>query len=255
LNNNQFVRDVRTIENPSNGVMEKWYRFRIPIRSGRPVNDIQGFRSIQFLRLLVSGFRTQKTFRMAEFELIRNQWRKLPSKCLTPDGTFTGDFNVDAVGIEENDKKLPFNYVLPRGIKQERIFNTFSNVLQDEKSLSIVYENLQDDCELSIYRLKELDLRLYDRMQMFVHAEEKDGVQESGDVGVFIRIGKDFDLHYYEYMIPLTLSSDSTLSGRINDSETVWPEANMFDFKLDWLVQAKKIRNVLFPVITGPAGA
>lgn len=245
LNNNQFVRDVRTIENPSNGVMEKWYRFRIPIRSGRPVNDIQGFRSIQFLRLLVSGFRTQKTFRMAEFELIRNQWRKLPSKCLTPDGTFTGDFNVDAVGIEENDKKLPFNYVLPRGIKQERIFNTFSNVLQDEKSLSIVYENLQDDCELSIYRLKELDLRLYDRMQMFVHAEEKDGVQESGDVGVFIRIGKDFDLHYYEYMIPLTLSSDSTLSGRINDSETVWPEANMFDFKLDWLVQAKKIRNVL----------
>ncbi len=244
--NNPFIRDIREIENPSNNVIEKWYRFRIPIRSGgRAVNGIEGFRSIQFMRMIIDGFSTQKTFRLAEFELVRNQWRKLPSKCLTPDGTFTGSFNVDAVGIEENDKKEPYNYVLPRGIKQERIFNTFSNVLQDEKSLSILYEDLQKDCELSIYRLNELDLRLYDKMQMFVHAEEKDGIQESGDVGVFLRIGKDFDLHYYEYMIPLTLSSDSTLSGNAGDSETVWPEANMFDFKLDWLVQAKKLRNVL----------
>lgn len=246
ISNNDFVRDVRELINPNNQVVEKWYRFRIPIRSGgRSVNGIEGFRSIQFLRMIVNGFSTQKTFRLAEFELVRNQWRTLPTLCLTPDGTFTGTFNVDAVGIEENNKKLPYNYVLPRGIKQERIFNTFSNVLQDEKSLSILYEDLQKDCELSIYRLKEYDLRLYERMQMFVHAEEKDGVQESGDVGIFLRIGKDFDLHYYEYMIPLTLSSDSTLTGGISDSDRVWPEANMFDFELDWLVQAKKIRNVL----------
>lgn len=246
LFNNDFVRDVREIVNPNDtSVMEKWYRFRIPIKEGASIGGIEGFRSIQFMRILINGFETQKTFRLADFELVRNQWRKLPSKCLTVDGSFTGTFNVDAVGIEENDSKLPFNYVLPRGIKQERVFNTFSNVLQDEKSLSMVYENLQDDCELSIYRLKELDLRLYEKMQMFVHAEEKDGVQKSGDVGIFLRIGKDFDQHYYEYMIPLTLSSDSTLTGGIADSERVWPEANMFDFKLDWLVQAKKIRNVL----------
>lgn len=245
ISNNEFVRDVREIINPNNQIIEKWYRFRIPIRQGRAVNGIEGFRSIQFMRMVIDGFRTQKTFRMADFELVRNQWRPLPSLCLTPDGTFTGNFSVDAVGIEENDKKLPFNYVLPRGIQQERIFNTFNNVLQDERSLSIVYEDLQKDCEISIYRLKELDLRLYERMQMFVHAEETDGVQESGDVAVFLRIGKDFDLHYYEYMIPLTLSSDSTLSGRISDSETVWPESNMFDVELDWFVQAKKIRNVL----------
>ncbi len=243
--NNEFIRDIRIITNPNDSVQEKWYRFRIPIRDGVPINGIEGFRSIQFMRVIVNGFSTQKTFRLADFELVRNQWRKLPSRCLTPDGTFTGNFNVDAVGIEENDKKLPFNYVLPQGIKQERIFNTFSNVLQDEKSLSIVYEGLQKDCELSIYRLNNLDLRLYDKMQMFVHAEEKDGEQESGDVAVFLRVGKDFDLHYYEYEIPLTLSSDSTLTGGISDSERVWPEANMFDFELDWLVQAKKIRNVL----------
>lgn len=243
VQDNDFIRDVREITNPS-GVDEKWYRFRIPIREGTPINGIEGFRAIQFMRLIVNGFSTQKTFRLAEFELIRNQWRRLPGFCFG-DVVFEADLTVDAVGKEENDAKLPFNYVLPRGIKQERVFNTFSNVLQNEQSLSMIYDNFQKGCEASIYKLTELDLRFYKRMQMFVHAERKDEVQESGDLALFLRIGKDFDQHFYEYSIPLTLSSDESLPGLINDSETVWPIQNFINMELDWLVQAKKLRTVL----------
>ena len=242
VTNNRFIRDTRVIQNPNNNIDETWYRFRIPIAEGQSINGIEGFRSIQFMRLLVNGFRTQKTFRLADFELVRNQWRKLPGTC-NADIVFDATFNVDAVGVQENNNKTPFPYVLPVGIKQERIFNTFSNILQDENSLSMVYDGLFPGCESSIYKLVNLDLRLYERMQMFVHGEEKDGEQESGDLSVYLRVGKDFDDHYYEYEIPLTLSSDTTLQGQI--AEIVWPESNMMDFDLQWLVQAKKLRNIL----------
>ena len=243
MTNNEFIREVREIELPSDAsITEKWYRYRIPIREGTAFNGIEGFRSIQFMRLLVNGFRTQKTFRMAEFELIRNQWRQLPSKCEVVDGFKDPNFTVDAVGIEENGSKTPYPYTLPRGIKQERVFNTFSNVLQNEKSLSIVYSEMLRGCEASIYKLNELDLRLYKKLQMFVHAESIDEEQVSGDMALFIRLGKDFDRHYYEYEIPLTLSKDSTGT---TVSDIVWPKENFINMQLDWFIQAKKLRTVL----------
>ncbi|MBT8229672.1 MAG: cell surface protein SprA, partial [Bacteroidia bacterium] len=243
---NQFIREVRAITNTQNSQEEKWYRFRIPLSEGASVNGIEGFRSIQFMRILVNGFSTQKTFRMAEFELVRNQWRRLPGVC-NVDGVFDGDFSIDAVGIEENQSKQPFNYVLPKGIKQERLFSTFANVLQDEKSISLNFCELQKDCEISIYKLTELDLRVFEKMQMFVHAEEKDNEMEDGDVSIFMRIGKDFDRHYYEYEIPLKLSNEDSLANisSLELPDLVWPEENMFNFILDLLIQTKKIRNVL----------
>lgn len=239
----EFIREVREIINTENNIREKWYRFRIPLNSGEAINGIEGFRSIQFMRILLNGFRTQKTLRMAEFELVRNQWRRLPGIC-NVDGVFDGQFNVDAVGIEENQSKQPFGYVLPRGIKQERLFSTFSNVLQDEKSLSLNFCELQKDCEISIYKLTELDLRVFERMQMFVHAEPKDEDLEDGDVSIFLRVGKDFSRHYYEYEIPLTLSKQDSSATALENPDIVWPEENMFDFALDLFIQAKKIRNV-----------
>jgi len=242
---NEFIRDKRVIINPRNQEEENWYRFRIPLNSGEAVNGIEGFRSIQFMRILLDGYETQKTFRMAELELIRSQWRRLPGRCGFLDGssTFNGQFNVDAVGVEENSDKQPFNYVLPRGIQQERLFNTFSNVLQDEKSLSMNYCDMEQDCEVSIYKLNELDLRQYKKMQMFVHAEAKDDIQEDGDMAIFLRVGKDFERHFYEYEIPLTLS-DSTDMNVSNLSDIVWPEANKFNFALKLFTQAKKLRNL-----------
>ena len=242
--NSKFIREVRPVTNPQTGATEKWYRYRIPLNEGEAINGIEGFRSIQFMRIIVNGYRNPKTFRMADFELIRNQWRRLPGVC-NVDGVFTGEFNVDVVGVEENQTKDPFGYTLPRGIQQERLFSNFANVLQDERSLSMNFCELEKNCNVSIVKLTDLDLRVFERMQMFVHAESRNDEMEDGDVSIFLRVGKDFDLHYYEYEIPLTLSRvDSLLTDR-ELSDIVWPEANMFDFPLDIFIQAKKMRNVL----------
>ena len=243
---NDYITDVREIINPNTGQEEQWYRFQIPLESGIPVNGIQGFRSVQFIRMYMTGFESQKTFRLAEFELVRNQWRRLPIPACT-DNPDAVEFVVDEVGVQENSSREPFRYVLPRGIKQERLFNTFSNVLQDENSLSLKVCELPDTCDASVYRLTEFDMRVFKRLQMFVHAEKRQSDLQDGDMSIFLRIGKDFFNNYYEYEIPLKFSDSTRVSRNDPDniySEEVWLEENMFDFPLEILTELKKIRNL-----------
>ena len=244
----RYITDQRSIPGPNGD--EIWYRFRVPIAEGRPINDIQGFRSIQFIRMYMTGFETQKTFRLAEFDLVRNQWRTTEPFNCNSDAVSNLSFIVDEIGKQENGGKLPFNYVLPEGIKQERFFNTFSNVLQDEKSLNLRICDLPDSCEVSINKLQELDLRQFKRMQMFVHAEEEPTADplEDGEAIIFLRIGKDFNNNYYEYAIPLTFSQVDRLPGSksadpVGYESEVWRDENMFDFALSVLSDVKKLRN------------
>jgi len=258
IDNAEFVTDVRDVLNRS-GDIEKWYRFQIPIRDeSKSVNGIQGFRSIQFMRMYMTGFETPKLLRLAEFELIRNQWRRLPRECLdasNPDFRDESSFVVNEIGIEENSSKLPFNYVSPKGIVQERVFNTFANVLQDENALNMNICALPDSCDARMYKLTQLDMRYYKRIQMFAHAEIDPGLSdefENGELSAFIRLGKDFNNNYYEYEIPLFFS-DTTLVDTNNPnsgippeelSEIVWREENNFDLNLDLLRELKKLRNL-----------
>ena len=244
-----FITDIREITNPNTGDREKWYRYRIPIPQGKAVNGIQGFRSIQFIRMYMEGFSTKKTFRLAEFELARNQWRQLPidSTCFGDGDINQIEFVIDEIGIEENSNKQPFRYVTPRGIKQERLFNTFSNVLQDEKSLKMNICGLPDSCDAMIYRLTEPDLRLFENLQMFVHAESIDPLVEDGDMAIFIRIGKDFNNNFYEYEIPLTLSDFETAEnapGTEAYADEVWKRENYVNVALKAFTELKKARNL-----------
>jgi len=264
--NSDYITDVIDVTRPA-GLDEKWYRFQIPIKDLSPemiVNDIQGFRSIQFIRMYMTGFSAPKLLRLAEFELVRNQWRRLPfalggGQCLNADGQFEGEFVIDEIGIEENSGKSPFNYVPPRGIKQERIFNTFANVRQDENALNIKTCGLPDSCDAIIYKLTELDLRYYKRMQMFTHAEinpelsdEFDNADEEG-LNAFVRLGKDFNNNYYEYEIPLTFSDPDIVRANTvpeDYADEVWREENKFDIDLTLFTELKKQRNLSGRAIT-----
>jgi cell surface protein SprA len=233
---------------------EVWYQVRIPLNSPtQNVNEIQGFRSIQFMRLIVDDFATEKTLRLAEFEMVRSQWRRAQSLCYglpadTPITEAPDDlmFSVDDIGVEENSDKLPFNYISPKGIVQERLFSSFANVLQDEKAMALNFCNLRanDSCEVAINKLTELDMRRFKRLQMFVHAENVPGVEniDDDDVSIFLRIGKDYINNYYEYEIPLKLSENADMS--LEESDIVWREENMFDFPLELFTELKKERNL-----------
>lgn len=243
LTNNKFVTQDTVVTN-SNSVREKWYRVRIPITTGfDDSKNISGFRSIQFMRMYMTKFKSPKTFRLAEFQLVRNLWRKKDPDCLDLDGVATHiDFNVDEIGVEENSNKKPFGYVTPKDIKQERLFSTFSNLLQDEKSLSLNFCNLTEGCETGINKLATLDLTLYENLQLFFHAEsdQNNPPIEDGDLYGYIRFGKDLVNHYYEYEIPLKISDPNGLANQ----ENIWPDTNMIDVKLSRFIEAKQQRIV-----------
>ncbi|MBK8111701.1 MAG: hypothetical protein IPK46_15960 [Saprospiraceae bacterium] len=70
--------------------------------------------------------------------------------------------------------------------------------------MAINFCNLQQGapgCDVAINKLGNIDLNLYERLQMFVHAESMRDVNfEQGDVSVYIKLGKDLNTNYYEYV-------------------------------------------------------
>jgi len=236
-----------------NGQIEKWYRFQIPINEGIPINGISGFRAIQFMRMYLTNFSSPKTFRLADFQLQRSQWRKQIPNCTTDFDPKSIEFSIDDVGIEENSGKLPFNYVTPKGVVRTQAFSTFANLLQDERSMVMKFKKLPDDCEVSMTKLANVNLALYKRLQLFVHAERAlDGPEiEDKNLAIVVRIGKDFDNsnntnvktkganNYYEYELPLTISKPN-----IQTQENIWPNENFINIPLDSLLELKRFRIV-----------
>ncbi len=237
----KFITETKVITGTSGRPDETWYRFRIPITTDFDAvqGNIAGFRSIQFMRMYMTKFASAKTFRLADFQLVRNLWRKSEAECAGDESPLGIEFSVDEVGVEENGDKRPFGYVTPRGIQQQQLFSTFSNLLQDEKSLALNFCGLSDGCEVGINKLAKLDLTQYDRLQLFMHAEAEVGTEiPDGELYGYIRFGKDLVDHYYEYEIPLTISDESV----VDPQNRVWPDTNMIDVKFENFKLAKKFR-------------
>ncbi|MEL6672324.1 MAG: cell surface protein SprA [Bacteroidota bacterium] len=230
-----------------------WFQFRVPISGGRPVNNISNFKSINFMRMYMTGFSEEIIMRMTEFQLVSSQWLRYtgnladPGPNPAPPEPPFGSLELGSVSLEENSTKLPFNYTLPPGIVQQQINgNTAIGFFQDERSLQLRICDLKDGDARGIFKNVSHDLRQYDRLKLFMHAEAiDDGVnppnfEEVGDARVFIRLGLDNDFNYYEYEMPLT---PSDLGGSRSDPFNVWPDSNEFDFRLALLAAAKADRN------------
>lgn len=250
-----FIVDkvTRTVNLP-NGTSDQitWYQFKIPIREVGGTNpnitrvgSIQGFNTISFIRMFMSGFQEPMTLRFARLELLRGEWRKYAYD-LRSTGDLIGTdpnnatFDLAVVNIEENGKRTPINYVIPPGI--DRQVNIGSTVLQrlNEQSLALKVCNLEDGDARGAFKNLELDLRLYEKIQMFIHAEallDEDALR-NGDLNVFLRLGNDFNENYYEYEVPLTVTPWGTTS-----PDLIWPTANNIELELEKFVDMKLRRN------------
>jgi cell surface protein SprA len=241
-----------------NGARFVWYRFKMPIDYNRreAINDIQDFRAIRFVRMFWKGFDERTTFRFATLELGRNQWRRYtqPLPRLGPDGVGCDDpgtsqipFDVNAVSIEQNSARAPFNYTIPYGISREQSVGAFPDILQNEQALAISICSLTHCAARGIFKMINMDLRQFNRMKMFVHGERVDEPLDSNDMTVFIRLGSDFSNNYYEYELPLIPSNpDNVVNGNPDTrsyKEEVWRPENNFDFPLSLLTEVKKMRN------------
>jgi cell surface protein SprA len=234
-----------------------WYQVKIPIQAyDQRVGNIQDFRSIKSMRMVLTGFSEPVVVRFAELGLIRNQWRRYTldlaesNEVLGTDNFNRTDFTVSAISVEENSGRTPIPYAIPPGIRRETTIGGVNNAFQNEQSLSLQVCELNDGDSRAIYKVLELDLRNFNRLKMFAHAESLNTPEgqllpiDDGDVNLFMRIGSDFTENFYEYEIPLNVTPAGNYNpNNDNDRLAIWPEENNLDILLDTLTKVKQLRN------------
>ena len=248
-----FVTDIQeNLVSLENGSMRnaRWYQFKVPISDGRPIGGISGFRSIRFIRMALSDFEEKTTLRFGTLDLVRTEWRRFTrSLAIDENGkdVLVSGNNPDPESLEisdinliENSNRSPIPYVLPPGVDREELFNQTQVQNQNEGSMSLRVQDLQENDARAAYRSGNFDLRRYKRLRMFIHAEKINQVDnlEDSNISAFLRIGDDLTDNYYEYEIPLSITPPNS-----NTVEAIWPEQNRLDISLEELVNAKLARD------------
>jgi len=235
-----------------------WYQFRIPIASGEAINGINSFHSIRFMRLFMTKFRMPVVLRFGQMEMVRGEWRRYKytlndGDVLLEDVSTVDNFDSGVVNIEENDTRNPIPYVLPPGIERERLQGTTTVQLQNEQSLSLKIRDVVPEEGRSLFKNVRFDMRMFKRLQLFIHAESMVNQAEVNDdeMVAIIRIGSDLSDNYYQIEQPLKITPFFT-----STATDIWPEANELNVDLETLKKLKLERyeifgnansNVLFP--------
>lgn len=250
---NNYITDSfeKTVE-VANGEQKtvRWYQFKIPIREfEKKVGGITDFRSIRFIRMFMKGWSEEATLRFARLELIRGEWWKYIGSLEGPQEIEQNDpspttFTISAVNIEENGNRDPVPYVIPPGIIREIDVGTANQRRLNEQSLSLEICNLQDGDARAAYRNISYDMRMYEKLKMYAHAEAgPDGTTlNDKDLTVFVRLGSDFNENYYEYEIPL-----KTTPWYTGNEDLIWPEENDVEIEFEKFQNLKISRPVGYP--------
>lgn len=255
---NNFIVDKKEVSvGLVNGTTrnETWYQFRIPIGSyDRKIGNIPDFKSIRFMRMFLTGFEDSVVMRFGLMQLTRNVWRKFKYKIdstgLYSPTSFT-PFNVEAVNIEENDKRTPLPYRTPKEIQRvQTLSNNGVNLLQNEQALSMTFCNLRKGDAKGVFQtFANRDVRQFRKLSMYIHAEQAQNpantIQDK-DLTAVVRLGTDFVSNYYEIRIPLTLTP---LTAGLNPNtdaynDSLWFPSNSLEVNLDILTKIKQARNL-----------
>ncbi|MDD4921937.1 MAG: cell surface protein SprA, partial [Bacteroidales bacterium] len=242
-----FIKDKRTSDvTLKNGKVEQvsWYQFKVPVSEyEKKVGKMNGFNSIRFIRMFMTGFQDSTILRLASLDLVRGDWRNyskdLYLKSLVP--VTDASMDVSTVSLQKNSGRTPINYKLPPGVEQETDPSQPGVYFEDEQSLSVKVKDLSPGDARAVYKKTSYDFRQYEKLQMFVHAEalEKDlNPPKDYEMTVFMRLGADSQNNYYEYEIPLQISEPY-----VNVASSIWPANNFFDIPFDLLTKIKTNRN------------
>lgn len=242
LETDEIKIDGRTTANPAK---VKWYQFKIPVQDFQKRFGSIDLKSIRFARMFLRDFKEPVVLRFATMNLVRADWRRykydLSGKNIVAPDT---QFEVSAVNIEENGKRTPINYILPDGI--DRVIDPANPQLRrlNEQSMVLRVTDLEPNDLRGAYKNTILDIRRYKKLIMDVHAERLNNAPiKDNEMNIFLRLGSDVN-NYYEYEIPLKITSPRQYNGDIKaDRLAVWPENNRFDFKTNILVKLKMERN------------
>ncbi|XOV92005.1 MAG: cell surface protein SprA [Bacteroidota bacterium] len=251
IGRNHIVDEISTDENDPSAA--KWYLFRIPIRDpDNIVGDINGFKTMRYVRMYLTKFRQPVVLRMSKLQLVGSQWRKFQETLLEP-GFYelpeasSSDFNVSVVNIEENSAGVPGSknkYRVPPGINRDRDNTTIINRQVNEQSLQVCIEDLKDQDARAVFKNVNIDLINYGRLKMFFHAEVYKGDMVLDDeVTAFLRLGTDYSENYYEIEVPLKITPLGVEGTDDELRRLLWPLENEIDIAIDELLGLKSTRN------------
>src|SRR5690606_14522467 len=132
-----YVTDVReitagNIPNIPNGAVPpqsvRWIQYKIPILETAGRNEIGSpdIRTINFMRIFLTGFQENLTLRFGSLDLVRGEWRRYTSTLDQNDQNIQDDgttMDILAVNIQENERREPIPYVTPPGVVREQLNN------------------------------------------------------------------------------------------------------------------------------------
>lgn len=238
---------VDKISNVINGDEVTWYLFRIPVRGfDEKVGNLEGFKSIRYLRMFLTDFQQPVVLRMAKFRTVGNRWRRYTANLQEssfgePIEPNLDNFAVSVVNVEENGEG---NEVKPGYIEPLRRDRDNTSVVQrrlNEQSVQLCVSELPDGDARAIYKNVTMDFFNYGRIKMFLsaHSTNSNNLIQDGELKAFIRLGTDFNENYYEIEIPLKI----TQPGAPREIGAVWPDENQIDLDLNELYALKAIRD------------
>ena len=233
----------KTVANGAN-----WYLFRMPIKEfNRKVGQINGFKSIRFIRMYLTDFQQPVVLRFAQLQMVGQQYRKYLSDLDAPGlqevpEPYDAKFTVGTVSIEENSQannsSNKYVYAVPPGWKRDQDFTQPAGNFQlNEQSMSLCVTELRDGDSRAVYKNVNLDLQFRKRLRMYIHMHNENN--ESTKVAGFLRLGTDLTQHYYE----IEIADLKATPENISLPEEVWPLENELNISLDELIEAKAQRN------------
>ncbi len=242
---NKFIVDVSG--DPNEHPDAKWYLFRIPVRQfDEKVGNIEGFKSIRYARMYLTGFSEPVVLRMAKFRTVGNRWRRYTgnleeSRFGEPIEPNLDNFSVSVVNIEENGSPnaIKPGYIEP--LQRDRDNTSSVQRRLNEQSVQMCVTDLPDGDARSIYKNVTMDFFNYGRIKMFIsaHSNAINKPIQDGELVAFLRLGTDFDENYYEIELPLKITKPE--DGRT--IEAVWPDENQIDLDLNDLYALKATRD------------
>jgi len=240
----EYIVDKITTNDPQGQQLEEsvtWYLFRIPVREfERQYGNIEGFKSVRYVRMVLTDFEEPVVLRMANFRLVGSRWRRFTDNLLegglipTPEPT-TDDFMVSVVNLEENGAASPTKspYMIPPGVVRDRDVSSSVPRQLNEQSIQLCADDLKDGDARAMYKNLSMDLFNYGHIKMYFHADSE---APDDELYGFIRLGTDFDLNFYEIEIPLKVTDNP---GTVTDEREVWPLENEIDLDLNELYKLK----------------
>ena len=179
------------------GGQNGWYQFRVPLLEAtrRPGGSSPQaiLQNVQYIRLWLSGFSKPVSIRIAELDLVGNQWQeRIRNDSL---------LKVSVVNIEDNPEYSRGWDQL--GIVRERDRSDPNQIIEtNEQSLALIINDLPKNNSreaVKFFSVRSLDVFNYKSMKMFVHGDES---FLPGSAEVYLRFGSD-SLNFYEYRQPI----------------------------------------------------